>query len=232
MSITEQLFHLQDPSYGDFQFKITPTVPRERFIGVRVPELRRFAKKLLKEAKTEEVKAKEVQAFLKELPHPYFDEDMLHALLICEINDYEDCVIALNTFLPYVDNWAVCDIMNPTCFRKNREKLLDQIRMWSKAEDPYTCRFGLKMLMTYFLEDEFQPEYLEIPASIHRGEYYVNMMIAWFFATALAKQWEATIPYIKQQRLEPWTHNKAIQKSIESRRLSSQQKNDLKEFRK
>lgn len=220
MTIQERLFALQDKEYAAFQAKLTPGVPEETFIGVRVPEARKLAKVYSKEAESE--------TFLTQLPHKYYDENMLHGLLISEVKDYEKCIALTDAFLPYVDNWAVCDIMSPKVFKKNKEELMKKIVEWSASEHTYTCRFGLEMLMSHFLDDDFQKEYLEIPASVQSEEYYVNMMIAWFFATALAKQWDDVIPYIEEKRLSPWVHNKTIQKARESYRITAEQKEYLK----
>lgn len=223
MNIQQELFALQDISYADFQSKLVPNIPRELFIGVRVPEGRKLAKRFAKEP--------EAYEFLKDLPHKYYDENILHALLISEIKDYDACIVAIDNFLPYVDNWAVCDILSPKIFKKNKTPLLVKIKEWSASEKAYTCRFGIEMLMSYFLDDDFRPDYLEIPASVHSEEYYVRMMIAWFFSTALSKQWDATIKYIEKHRLDTWTHNKAIQKARESRRITSEQKEYLKSLK-
>lgn len=220
MKAQELLFQLQDKGYRDFQSKLIPTIPMETIIGVRIPTIRKLAKEYGKDPESVE--------FLKQLPHTYYDENILHALLVAEIKDYEVCVKEVERFLPYVDNWAVCDIFSPKVFRKNKDKLIDKIREWTASEHPYTCRFGMEMLMTHFLDEDFREEYLEIPAAVHSGEYYVNMMIAWFYATALAKQWDATIGYIEDQRLDTWTHNKTIQKARESYRITPEQKEYLK----
>lgn len=220
MKAQELLFQLQDKDYGDFQSKLIPTIPKETVIGVRTPAIRKLAKEYAKDP--------ESAAFLKELPHTYYDENILHALLVAEIKDYDTCVKEVERFLPYVDNWAVCDIFSPKVFRKNKDKLIDKIRAWTASDHPYTCRFGMEMLMTHFLDEDFQPEYLKIPATVHSEEYYVNMMIAWFYATALAKQWDVTIGYIEEKRLTPWTHNKTIQKARESYRITPEQKEYLK----
>lgn len=220
MDIQEELFALQDEKYADFQAKLTPTIPRELFIGVRVPAVRKLAKKLYKDS--------EHEVFLKELPHHYYDENMLHGLLISEEKDFERCLEKTETFLPYIDNWAVCDIMSPKVFQKHKNELLEKIREWASDEHTYTCRFGIEMLMSHFLNEDFKEEYLEIPALVSSSEYYVKMMVAWFFATALAKQWDATIPYLETNRLEPWTHNKTIQKARESYRITAEQKEYLK----
>ena len=192
-------------------------------ISIRVPVLRKFAKEFAKEA--------ECEYFLQQLPHEYYDENMLHGLLISQIKDYEECIHLTESFLPYIDNWAVCDIMSPKVFAKHKEELLAKIKTWSQSSHVYTCRFGIETLMAHYLDKEFKTEYLEIPASIRSDEYYVKMMVAWFFATALAKQWEATIPYVEQKRLATWTHNKTIQKAIESYRISSEQKEYLRSLK-
>ena len=214
------LFQVQDKGYRDFQSKLIPTIPAETIIGVRTPAIRKLAKEYAKDP--------ESAAFLMQLPHTYYDENILHALLVAEIKDYDTCVKEVERFLPYVDNWAVCDIFSPTVFRKNKDKLLEKIKEWAASDHPYTCRFGMEMLMTHFLDEDFRPEYLEIPAEVHSEEYYVNMMIAWFYATALAKQWDAAVSYIEEKRLNPWTHNKTIQKARESYRITPEQKEYLK----
>ena len=220
MKAQELLFQLQDKGYRDFQSKLIPTIPVETIIGVRIPVIRKLAKEYEKDPKSVE--------FLKQLPHTYYDENILHALLVAEIKDYEVCVKEVERFLPYVDNWAVCDIFSPKVFRKNKDKLIDKIREWTASGHPYTCRFGMEMLMTHFLDEDFRVEYLEIPATVHSEEYYVNMMIAWFYATALAKQWDAAVGYIEKKCLDPWTHNKTIQKARESYRITREQKEYLK----
>ena len=220
MKAQELLFQLQDKGYRDFQSKLIPTIPVETIIGVRIPAIRKLAKEYGKDPESVE--------FLKQLPNTYYDDNILHALLVAEIKDYEVCVKEVERFLPYVDNWAVCDIFAPKVFRKNKDKLIDKIREWTASGHPYTCRFGMGMLMTHFLDEDFRVEYLEIPAAVHSEEYYVNMMIAWFYATALAKQWDATIGYIEDQRLDTWTHNKTIQKARESYRITPEQKEYLK----
>lgn len=217
--ITERLFELQDKKFASFHSVLIPNVPSECVIGVKVPKLRKMAAELYR--------AGDYAEFLKQLPHKYYEENMLHGLLVSEIRDFDTCVRELEWFLPYVDNWAVCDSMSPQTFKKNKEKLLVKIREWTASCDTYTCRFGLGMLMKHFLDDDFKEEYLVIPTSVTSEEYYLKMMVAWFFATALAKQWEATIPYIEGNKLDSWTHNKAIQKARESFRISEEQKNLL-----
>lgn len=220
MSVKELLFQLSDEKYGDFQAKLTPTVDRKKFIGVRVPDVGKLAKELYRSGQYAD--------FLQELPHEYYDENMLHGLILSEFKDYDECVSMVDTFLPFVDNWAVCDIMSPKCFKKNKDRLIRKICEWSKSPETYTSRFGTEMLMSHFLDGDFRPEYLEIPAGVRLEDYYAKMMIAWFFATALTKQWDATIPYIEKNRLEPWTHNKTIQKAIESYRITDDRKAYLK----
>lgn len=224
MNIEKQLFELRDEKYAEFQAKLTPTVEPELFIGVRVPEVRKLAKEMYK--------AGEYEDFLKSLPHKYYDENMLHGLLVSEIKDYDMAVEETDKFLPYVDNWAVCDIMSPKVFKKHKAELLEKIKEWASSSETYTIRFGIEMLMSHYLDDDFKPEYLEIPAVIRSDEYYVNMMIAWFFATALTKQWDSTISYIENNRLDKWTHNKTIQKARESYRITDEQKAYLKTLKK
>ena len=218
--ISEHLFALQDIKYRDFQAKLIPTVTADSVIGVRTPELRKYAAELLKQGAYDE--------FLKDLPHRYFDENQLQAFVISGMKDYDRCMEELCRFLPYVDNWATCDQMSPKIFKKHRTELLKKIREWIAAEETYTIRFGIGMLMEHFLEDDFDPQYPELVAQLRSEEYYVNMMIAWYFATALAKQYDAVLPFIEEKRLDPWTHNKAIQKAAESYRITPQQKEYLK----
>lgn len=219
-SYQKRLFELRDVEYASFQAKLTPTVPFELFIGVRVPKVRLLARELLKNPGYE--------TFLEELPHKYYDENMLHGLLISGISDFDKCVSLVDKFLPYVDNWAVCDIMSPKVFAKHKSELLVKIREWASSDDVYTCRFGLEMLMSHFLDKDFDPSYLKIVVAARGDDYYVKMMVAWFFATALAKQWDASIPYIENRKLAAWTHNKTIQKAIESFRITDEQKKYLR----
>lgn len=220
MKILNVLYEHRDEKYAEFQSKLTPNVSKEKFIGVRVPQLRTIAKSYIKED--------ESKLFFNSLPHEFYDENMLHGLLIAEIKDYDLCIKRVDEFLPYVDNWAVCDIMSPKIFKKNRDKLIFKIKEWSSSTLTYTCRFGLGMLLGHYLDDDFKQEYLEIPASVSSEEYYVNMMIAWLFATSLAKQWDSTIPYLQNNRLSVWVHNKTISKACESRRITDEQKQYLK----
>ena len=224
MNITNELFKLADEEYADFQAKLTPTIDRKCFIGVRVPAVRKLAKEIYK--------SDQYADLLKTLPHKYYDENMLHGLILSEFKDYDKCISEVDRFLPYVDNWAVCDIMSPKCFKKNKDKLIDKIKEWSASGEVYTSRFGIEMLMSHFLDEDFKKKYLEIPAKVHLDDYYSKMMVAWFFATALAKQWDATIPYLESGKLETWTHNKTIQKAGESYRISDEQKEYLRSLKK
>ena len=217
---TKELIKLSDKEYALFSSRITPNVSQNKFLGVRVPVVRTFAKSHFCDVETE--------SFLKELPHTYFDENMLHGLLFEQIKDYDECIKQLDRFLPYVDNWAVCDSCNPKIFKKNKDKLIKDIYRWMKAKDTYTVRFSIGMLMGHYLDEDFKEEYLRKVSKVKSEEYYIKMMVAWFFATALAKQYDATIPYIENKVLDVWTHNKAIQKAIESYRISDSQKKHLR----
>lgn len=221
--IRERLFELRDEEYRDFQSGLIPTVDRDYFIGVRTPALRFLAAELSKRG--------DIGDFLAELPHKSFDENQLHAFIISLIKDYDACLAAVNEFLPYVNNWATCDQMSPKVFKKHRDRLIYSVTDWMSDSKTYTVRFGTGMLMQHYLDGDFKPEYLEAAAKIRSDEYYINMMTAWFFATALAKQYGAALPYIEQRRLDLWTHNKAIQKAVESRRIADEQKSYLKTLR-
>ena len=218
--IRETLFSMQDIPYRDFQSKLIPNVAADTFIGIRTPELRKYAKQLSKE--------RDIEVFLRDLPHKYFDENQLHAFLLQEIKDFDRCMEETERFLPYVDNWATCDQCAPKAFQKHRPEVLEHIRVWLRSEHTYTVRFGIGKLMQLFLDEYFRVEYPAFVAQIRSDEYYVNMMIAWYFATALAKQYEAVLPFIQQNRLDTWTHNKAIQKALESYRITAEQKAYLK----
>ena len=218
--ISEHLFELQDTEYRDFQSKLIPTVDAKCFIGVRTPDLRKYASALAKQ--------EDITVFLNSLPHKYFDENQLHAFIISGMKDYDRCIEELNRFLPYVDNWATCDQMSPKVFKKHRAELSDQISVWIESDHTYTVRFGIGMLMEHYLDDDFATEYPEKVAKIRSEEYYINMMIAWYFATALAKQYETILPFIEERRLDAWTHNKSIQKAVESNRITAEQKAYLK----
>ena len=218
--ITARLFSMQDPVYRDFQRKLIPTAAPETFIGVRTPELRRYARELSRRD--------DVGDFLHGLPHRYFDENQLHAFLLSGMKDFAACLREVHAFLPWVDNWATCDQMSPAVFRKHRSELLQSIREWLGSSETYTVRFGVGMLMEHYLGEDFDAAYPALVAALRSEEYYVNMMRAWYFATALAKQYEAVLPYIEDRRLDPWTHNKAIQKAVESNRIPPVQKEYLK----
>ena len=223
MEIQKELFSLQDKEYMKFLSKLTPNVSEDTIIGVRIPEIRKLAKKL--------VKNNEYEDFLKELPHKYYDENLLHGAIISESKDFEKCIKLLDNFLPFVDNWAVCDTISPKIFKKYKKELIEKIKEWSQSDKTYTCRFGVEMLMTHFLDEDFKKEYLEVVADIHSEEYYVKMVVAWFFATALAKQWDYAVIYLEDNRLDVWMHNKTIQKARESLRISLEKKEYLKKLK-
>ncbi len=220
MQIIERLNAMRDPAYAEFQRKLIPTVPPESILGVRTPELRALAKEL--------VRSGEAEAFVNQLPHGYFDENQLHAFILSEEKDFARCLSRVSAFLPYVDNWATCDQMSPKAFKKHRAELLPVIETWLHAEHAYTVRFAVGMLMEHFLDADFDPRYLEWVSAVPAGEYYVDMMVAWYFATALAKQYGAALPYIRERRLPSWTHHKAIQKAAESYRVPPEHKAELK----
>ena len=221
--ITTKLFSLQDTAYRDFQVKLIPGMDAQKEIGVRTPELRKLSKEL--------AKREDIREFLNDLPHQYFDENQLHAFILSGEKDFEKCMEDLERFLPYVDNWATCDQTSPKVFRKHRKELLDAIRRWIESDHPYTVRFAIKMLMEHFLDEDFDPAYPEMVAEVRSEEYYIRMMIAWYFATALAKQYEAVLPYLEQKKLDVWTHNKTIQKAVESYRITEEQKIYLKSLK-
>ena len=223
-TITERLFSLADEGYRQFQIPLIPTVEPERVIGVRTPVLRKLAKELAGTAQAE--------AFLRDLPHAYYEENNLHAFLVEQIRDYDAVIAAIDAFLPYVDNWSTCDGWSPKVLKKHPEELLCKIRQWMASDALYTVRFGIGMLQRYFLDERFDPVYLAWVAAVDREEYYLRMMVAWYFATALAKQYEAALPYIEEGKLPLWTHNKAIQKAVESYRVSEQHKTYLKTLKK
>ena len=218
--IREHLAEVSDKEYREFQSKLIPGQDPEGVLGVRTPELRSYAKQINKRDDADD--------FLDDLPHKYFDENQLHAFVISEIKDYDRCLAEVERFLPYVDNWATCDQMSPKVFKKHKPELLDSIKKWIASDETYTIRFGIGMLMRHFLEEDYSHEYPEAVAVIRSDEYYVNMMIAWYFATALAKQYDDIIPYIENHRLDDWTHKKAISKAVESYRITDEQKAYLK----
>nr|WP_087238567.1 DNA alkylation repair protein [Anaeromassilibacillus sp. An200] len=221
--IRDRLFALQDPEYRLFQSRLMPTVDPACVIGVRTPDLRKLSREL---AGTEQA-----AAFVRQLPHDYYEENNLHGLLIASLRDYGETVAALESFLPHVDNWATCDLLHPRAFDKCPEALPDQLFRWLQSDGTYTVRFAMGMLMSLYLDEAFRPRYADWVAGVKSEEYYVNMMAAWYFATALAKRWDDVFPYLTDHRLPVWTHNKAIQKAIESRRISPEQKQILRSLK-
>ena len=219
-AIVKELFKLQDKSYAAFNSKLIPTVESDRVIGVRTPELKTLAKTLAKDEGKDQ--------FLQSLPHQYFEENQLHAFVISMEKDFDKCLAEVEAFLPYVDNWATCDQLLPKVFKKYPEKLLPHIRKWIKSDHIYTVRFAIGVLMKHFLDDDFDTKYPDMVVKVKSEEYYINMMKAWYFATALSKQYDAILPYIEEKRLDTWSHNKAIQKSIESYRITDEQKKFLR----
>lgn len=218
-----QLFAMQDPEYREFISKLNPSIDKENIIGIRTPKLRQLAKELNK--------TPEAEAFLKSLPHKYYEENNLHAFLIEKMKDFELCIAETERFLPFVDNWATCDSMSPKIYGKHLDELEERIKVWLKSDKTYTVRYGIEMLMSWYLDDHFDPKYLEMVSSVRSEEYYVNMMIAWYFATALAKQYEAAIVYLENRRLSDWCHRKTIQKAIESYRITDEQKAYLRSLK-
>ncbi|MBR1663894.1 MAG: DNA alkylation repair protein [Ruminococcus sp.] len=217
--ITDKLLMMQDKTYAEFQGGLLPGISKETFIGVRTPDLKAFAK---------EVKADDATQFLNKLPHKYFDENQLHAFIICLEKDFDKCIVYVERFLPYVDNWATCDQLIPQCFKKNTDKLLPYAEKWVQSAHKFTQRFGIGAFMRYYLDDGFKEEHMKVISEIKSDEYYVNMMIAWYFATALAKQYDTAIKYIESRTLSPFTHKKAIRKAIESFRVTDEHKKYLK----
>lgn len=214
--VQQILFRHQDAAYGDFFAKLLPTVPRETIIGIRSPEYR----KIVKEIGEDPV----IPEFLAALPHRWMEENFLHVALINRMKDFDECVEALDRFMPFIDNWAVNDAVNPACFRKHREKLMGKVQEWIASEAAYTRRCGMRILLANYLDGDFRPEILDLPADLRSDEYYVNIMTAWLFAEALVKQWDTAVTYIEHRRLDPWTHNKAIQKACESYRVPEERK--------
>lgn len=221
--IQKQLFELHDMAYRDFHSRLMPDIDKETVIGIRVPMLRKYAKSI---AGTELA-----EKFIKELPHCYYEENNLHMMLITGIKDYDRCLTEIERFLPYIDNWATCDFPAPKCFENHKEDLLPVIKRWIASSETYTIRYGIGMLMRLYLDADFDTEYVRIVAEVKSDEYYVNMMIAWYMATALAKQWDAVIPYIEEHRMSDWVHRKTIQKAVESYRITDEQKKYLKGYR-
>ena len=221
--LQKQLFELQDLKYRDFHSKLMPETDKETVIGIRTPVLRKFAKEF--------AGTSEAEAFLRQLPHRYYEENNLHMMLITGIKDYEKCMEEIQRFLPCIDNWATCDYPAPKCFARHKDQVLEEAKRWISSGETYVIRYGIGMLMRLFLDEDFSSEYLEMAAAVQSQEYYVNMMIAWYLATALAKQWDATIPYLEEKRLSEWVHKKTIQKAIESYRITPEQKVYLRSLR-
>ena len=218
--IVNLLFSKQDIKYRDFQAPVFPNINKERMIGVRTPELKKLAKELYGNELAKE--------FVETLPHQYFDENQLHAFLISLIKDYESCLNEVERFLPYIDNWGTCDQLSPKVFAKHKDELIVSIKKWLKSKHTYTVRFAIGLLLALYLDESFKEEYMELVSQVISEEYYINMMVAWYFATALAKQWNTAIKYIEGKKLSPWVHNKTIQKAVESYRISEEQKVYLK----
>ena len=219
----DKLLKLQDIKYKSFQERLIPNIDKNVIVGIKIPVLRKLAKEMIKDESYIE--------FLDSLPHVYLEENLLHAILVSELKDYDECIFRLNLFLPYVDNWEVCDIISPKVFKKNNIKLIDEIQEWLNSKDEYIIRFGIEILMMYYLDDNFDISYHDLVSKIRSNYYYVNMMIAWYFATALAKKWDNSIKYLEENRLDTWIHNKTIQKSIESYRITKEQKEYLRKLR-
>ena len=223
MNITNELFAHKDIKYKNFHQKLMPTVNPDLVIGVRVPVLRKLAKDFIKQEESKD--------FLKALPHKYYEENNIHAFVIEQIKDFNEAIYETEIFLPFIDNWATCDMFQPKIFKKHKKELLERIKTWIKSEKTYTVRYAINQLMTHFLDEDFNPDFLKSVADIKSDEYYINMMRAWYFATALAKQYNETLPYITEKKLDVWTHNKTIQKAVESNRISVETKVYLKSYK-
>ncbi|MBQ7240811.1 MAG: DNA alkylation repair protein [Bacilli bacterium] len=223
MDLKQKLFELKDDKYKEFQEKLVPNIPKESIIGVRTPDLRNIAKEIFK--------SKVYESFFNDLPHKYYEENLVHIFIISMIKDFDKCVIELEKFLPYMDCWPVSDQATLKVFKKNHEKLLPYVKKWIKSKHVYTSRFGIRMLMNEYLDKDFKDEYLGLVASIKSDDYYLKMMIAWYFATALAKRYDESIPFFENRKLDPWIHKKAIQKATESFRVSDSHKEYLKKIK-
>ena len=223
MRIYERLIIYRDEKYKDFQSKLVPNISKETILGVKTPNMRNIAKSVFGTIEANE--------FLSSLPHDYYEENLVHFFLIAMIKDFNECICAVENFLPYVNCWPVCDQSSPKVFKKNHDKLLPYIKKWIDSDHAYTARFGMRMLMNEFLDDDFNEDYLIWVSSKTGEDYYLKMMIAWYFATALAKQYDATIPFLEKHILDPWTHKKAIQKALESYRISEEHKEYLKNIK-
>ncbi|MGP1489298.1 MAG: DNA alkylation repair protein [Peptoanaerobacter stomatis] len=219
-SVIEQLFELQDLSYKDFHKKLIPNIDEDNIIGVRTPVLRKFAKEFAKSELKDE--------FLNSLPHKYYDENNLHAFVIEAIKDYDECINKIDEFLPYIDNWATCDSLSPKIFKKHKKEVYDKIKIWIKSDKTYTVRFAIVTLLANYLDDDFEEEMLTLVTDIKSEEYYINMAIAWYVSMALVKQYDSTIKLIQSKKLDKFTHNKSIQKAIESYRVDDDKKKYLR----
>ncbi len=223
MTLYDRLIEVKDDQYKEFQTKLVPNISPETVIGVRTPEMRAIAKEVFD--------SPDKDAFLNDLPHQYYEENLIHFFVIALIKDFDRCIHEVEAFLPYVDCWPVSDQATPKAFKKNHQKLLPYIKKWIASEHVYTSRFGIRMLMNEFLDKDFRKEYLELVASKKGEDYYLKMMAAWYFATALAKQYDETVKYFEDRRLDEWVHRKAIQKAVESYRVSDEHKDYLKTLR-
>ncbi|MBR4462922.1 MAG: DNA alkylation repair protein [Erysipelotrichaceae bacterium] len=223
MTLHDRLMEVKDDAYREFQIKLVPNIAPETILGVRTPEMRKIAKEVFG--------SPDRDAFLNDLPHRYYEENLIHFFVISMIRDFDECVQAVETFLPYVDCWPVSDQATPKSFAKNHQKVLPYIRKWIASDHVYTARFGIRMLMNEFLNEDFHKEYLELVANKKGEDYYLKMMVAWYFATALAKRYDETVPYFEDRRLDDWVHKKAIQKAVESFRVTDEHKEYLKSLR-
>lgn len=223
MTLYDRLIQVKDDKYREFQIRLVPNISPETVIGVRTPEMRQIAKEVYESDYRD--------AFLSDLPHRYYEENLIHFFVLARIRDFDQCVRAVEKFLPYVDCWPVSDQATPAVFKKNHQRILPYIRTWIASDHVYTARFGIRMLMNEFLDKDFSEEYPELVASKTGDDYYLKMMIAWYFATALAKQYDKTVPYLENHRLDEWVHRKAIQKAVESYRVSDEHKEYLKSLR-
>ncbi len=221
--IRADLLSMKDEEYKKFHSALMPTIDPDSIIGIRVPVLRKYAKELCKN--------KYFEDFLTDLPHKYYEENNIHAFLIEQEKDYDILIERINVFLPYVDNWATCDMLSPKIFKKHKKELLSEIEKWLNSDKTYTIRFGIKCLMQHYLDEDFEVSFAQKVADVKSEEYYVNMMRAWYFATALSKQYEISVKFLENRSLDRWTHNKTISKACESYRISPDIKAYLKTLR-
>ena len=223
MNLVAKLMEVKDCKYKEFQAKLVPNINSDTILGIRTPEMRKIAKELFE--------SNDYSSFLNELPHNYYEENLIHFFVISMIKDFDKCIKEVERFLPYVDCWPVSDQATPKSFRKNHDKLLPYIKKWIKSKHIYTSRFGIRMLMNEYLGDDFKKEYLDLVSSVKGDDYYLKMMVAWYFATALAKKYDETIPIFENHVLDEWVHKKAIQKAIESYRVSDEHKKYLRSLK-